>query len=129
MHGRESAWVMQAVQERLYRIAALAAWPGVAEATSYGTPSLTVGGKFMARLKDADTLVVRCPLGEKSFLMEAAPAVFFETPHYSGYPAVLVRLSAADDETLRGRLEVAWRMQATKRLIAAYDAPRLSSKG
>ena len=83
----------------------------------------------MARLRDAETLVVRCPLDEKSMLMEAEPAVFYETDHYRGYDAILVRLDAADDTTLRGRLERAWRMQAPARLIAQYDASSNAKQG
>jgi len=36
--------------------------PDIEEGTSFGTPSLKVCGKLLTRLKDADTLVVRCPL-------------------------------------------------------------------
>ena len=106
---------------RLLAIVSDAAFPGVEQATSYGTPSLKVRGKFMARLRDAETLVVRCPIDEKAMLMEADPAIFYETDHYRGYDAVLVRLAAADDGTLRGRLERAWRMQAPARIVAQYD--------
>jgi hypothetical protein len=110
---------MEAAFARVRAIAASTGLPGIVATTSYGTPSLKVAGKFLARMKDDDTLVVRCPLEEKSFLMQADPAIFFETDHYTGYPAVLMRLYAADDATIAGRLEVAWRMQAPKRLQAA----------
>ena len=109
---------------RLLAIVADAALPGVAQASSYGTPSLKVHGRFMARLRDTDTLVVRCPVEEKAMLMEAAPAIFYETDHYKGHAAVLVRLAAADDATLRGRLERAWRMQAPARIVAQFDRSR-----
>jgi hypothetical protein len=102
-------------------IAASTGLPGIEAGRSYGTPSLNVRGKFMARIKDADTLVVRCPVEEKHFLMEADPAVFFETDHYKGYPAFLVRLGAADDATIAGRLERAWRMQAPKKLVVEWE--------
>jgi hypothetical protein len=49
--------------------------------------------------------------------MSADPDVFFETDHYTGYDAVLVRLSAADDATIAGRIAQAWRMQAPRRLV------------
>jgi hypothetical protein len=98
--------------------------PGIEEGTSYGSPSLKVKGKFLTRLREPDILVVVCPLDEKEFLIEADPAVFFETPHYKGWPAVLVRLSKIDREHLKERLERAWRLQAPKRMLAAYDARR-----
>jgi hypothetical protein len=101
---------MQAATARMVALAA--ALPGVELSQSFGTPSLKIRGKFMARLKDANTLVVRCPLEEKAFLMEAEPGLYFETDHYKGYPAILVRLHAADDAAITGRLETAFRMQA-----------------
>jgi len=113
--------VADAAFARVLAIAASTGLPGIEASTSYGTPSLKVRGQFLARMKDADTLVVRCPLEEKHFLMEAEPAVFFETDHYEGYPAFLVRLSVADDATIAGRLERAWRMQAPKKLVAEWE--------
>ena len=69
--------------------------PEIENGTSYGTPSLKVRGKFMARLRDEGTvLVVRCDLDEKPFLLEANPETLFTTAHYDGYGAVLVRLDA-----------------------------------
>ena len=103
------------------------ALPGITEAPSYGTPGLKVKGKFLARLREPDVLVVVCPLDEKEFLIEADPAVFFETDHYKGWPAVLVRLSRIERETLKSLIERAWRIQAPTRVLAAYDAEREAS--
>ena len=100
------------------------ALPGTTDAPSYGTPGLKVKGKFLARLREPDVLVVVCALDEKEFLIEADPAVFFETDHYKGWPAVLVRLSKIERETLKQLIERAWRIQAPKRVLAAYDAER-----
>lgn len=94
--------------------------PGIEEATSYGTPSLTVRGKLLLRVKNADTLVLRCTLEDKAMLMEAAPAIYFETDHYAGWPAVLARLSAIDDAELAHRLTQAWQLQAPNKLKAEY---------
>jgi hypothetical protein len=90
--------------------------PGVAESTSYGTPSLKIGKKLLSRVKDAQTLVVMCPLEEKPALMEAAPDIYFETDHYKGWPAILVRVDAISDAELLHRLGCAIRLQtAAKR--------------
>lgn len=48
------------------------------------------------------------------------PAVFFRTPHFAGYPAVLVQLAAIDPAELRGLLVDAWLAQAPKRTARAY---------
>jgi hypothetical protein len=103
--------------------AAAAHLPEVEESTWVGTPSLKVRGKSFARLKDADTLVVLCTLDEKEMLMEVDPEVYFETDHYKGWPAVLVRLRRIKAPQLRHRLEQAWRLKAPKRLVAEFDAP------
>jgi hypothetical protein len=103
--------------------------PGIVEATSYGTPSLKVGAKFLMRVKDADTYVFRCTMEEKAFLMEAEPAVYFETAHYVGWPAVLVRASAASDAELAHCVARAWRLQAPKKLTAERARPAAKAKG
>lgn len=101
--------------------------PDVTEGTSYGTPSLKVRGKSFARLKDAETLVLMCPLEEKELLLAAAPEIFFETDHYKGWPAILVRLSKIEKRELQHRLANACRFYASNRQVKAYDAQRTSS--
>jgi hypothetical protein len=99
------------------------ALPGVEEGTSYGTPGFRVRGKFLARLwEDGETLVVKCGDDERDFRMQADPETFFITDHYRGYPTVLVRLGRVRLAELREVLEQAWRRNAPKRLIAAFDA-------
>lgn len=102
---------------RLMKLAAKAGLAEVEESTWFRTPSLKVAGKSMMRIKDDDTLVFRCPLPEKELLIEAAPHIYFETDHYKGWPAVLVRLSAASDAELTRCLERAWLIQAPRRLL------------
>jgi len=105
-------------------VAIASRFPGVQEGTSYGTPSLKVRGRFMARLRtNPDALVVRTiDLADRDALLKGDPDVFFITPHYEGYPAVLVRLEAVDPAMLAELIEDAWRLQAAKRVVAAFDA-------
>ena len=98
--------------------------PGVEVAPWYGTPGLKVGGKGFARVKSAGCLMVLCPLELKEALMEAEPDLYFETPHYRGWPGMLVHLDAIDDGRLRDRLECAWRERAPRKLAAAWDGGR-----
>jgi len=102
--------------------------PGIEQSTSYGTPSLTLRGKFLMRVKDPDTLVFRCSMDEKRFLMEAEPSIYFETDHYVGWPAVLVRLAAASDTELEHCVTRAWRLQAPKKLRAEQQSRPAPSK-
>ena len=97
--------------------------PGVEVSTSYGTPALKVGGKLMTRLRPEDESLVLLDVEpeEREFLIGADPNTFHVTPHYVGYPAVLVRLSHLDPATLHRFLERRWRHVAPKRLVREYD--------
>ena len=90
----------------------------------YATPALKVRGKGFARLKEKtdDVLVVMVPLGLKEALIEAEPDKYFQTPHYTGWPAMLVRLDAVNDDELRTRLECAWAEKAPAMLAKTFDA-------
>lgn len=101
--------------------------PDVIESTSYGTPALKVGKKLLARVKDADTVVLMCPLDEKEMLLEAAPEIYFETDHYKGWPAILVRVHVIAPDELRHRLERTFMAQAPKALLKAWQASRPAS--
>jgi hypothetical protein len=100
------------------------AYPGVEARSSYGTPGLYVRKKFMARLRndDLDSLVLK-PVydDEQRFLMGTQPDVFFLTPHYVGYPTILIRLSKVDRAQLAELLDHAWRRLATPKLLAERD--------
>jgi hypothetical protein len=59
-------------------------------------------------------------LGAKEALLADDPAVFFTTPHFDGYPAVLVRLERIESGELEELLVDAWLARAPKRLAQAY---------
>ncbi len=98
--------------------------PETTEKPSYGTPGFRVKDKLFARMHDLpDTLVVWvADMDEKEALLASAPDRFFETPHYDGYPTVLVNLPAIDVDELTELITESWRLKAPKRVLAAYDA-------
>jgi hypothetical protein len=59
-------------------------------------------------------------LGAKEALLADDPDVFFTTPHFDGYPAVLVRLDRIAPEDLDELIVEAWLTRAPKRLAKAY---------
>ena len=64
-------------------------------------------------------------LGAKEALLAGDPDVFFTTPHFDGYPAVLVRLERIAVDELDELIVEAWLARAPKRLARAYlDASR-----
>jgi hypothetical protein len=60
----------------------------------------------------------------KQALIGDDPAVFFTTPHFDGYPAVLVKLDEVALDVLEEVVVEAWLARAPKRVAAAYLAER-----
>ena len=56
----------------------------------------------------------------KDALLADESGVFFTTPHFEGYPAVLVRLDEIGPEDLRETIVEAWLARAPKRLAQSY---------
>src|SRR5438874_8059958 len=69
--------------------------PHVSEGRSYGMPSFLLNGRFLARFRDDDTVLVLQlgTIAERDVLMQVDPGAFFFTEHYRNYPAVLIRLA------------------------------------
>lgn len=59
-------------------------------------------------------------IGAKEALLADDPQVFFTTPHFDGYPAILVRLDRMAPEDLNELITEAWLACAPKRLAKAY---------
>ena len=59
-------------------------------------------------------------LGAKEALLADDSGVFFTTPHFDGYAAVLVRLDLVALEELDEVITEAWLARAPKRLAKAY---------
>ncbi|MEP7239996.1 MAG: MmcQ/YjbR family DNA-binding protein [Devosia sp.] len=105
---------------RLLRIVERLGLPEVTLSTSYGDPALKVRDKALVVVKEAGSVYLPCPLEMKEVLLEMAPEVYYQTDHYKGWPGLLVRLDAIDDEELGLRLQDAWLYRAPKRLAASW---------
>ena len=57
------------------------------------------------------------------------PSVYFTTPHFDGYPAVLARLDAISEEELEELVVEAWLCRAPKRLADRYAGEHLGEAG
>jgi hypothetical protein len=70
---------------------------------------------------EGDIVGVRvADVGVAEALVADDPAVYFTTPHFAGYPAVLVRLAAIAPAELRELLRDAWLAQMPKKAARAY---------
>ncbi len=56
----------------------------------------------------------------KDIVLASDPTVFFTTPHFDGYPAVLIRLGKISPSQLKDVIVEAWLARAQKRAVAAY---------
>jgi hypothetical protein len=68
-------------------------------------------------------------LGAKEALLADGPDVFFTTPHFDGYPAVLVRLERISLEELNEVIVEAWLARAPRRLAEQYIDTQLPPRG
>jgi len=62
----------------------------------------------------------------KEALIANAPDIYFTTPHFEGYAAVLVRLARIPLDELQELIVEAWLTRAPKRLARDYIAAHLS---
>jgi hypothetical protein len=81
----------------------------------------------------ADVLMFRvADLGLKELMLADERGVFFTTPHFDGYPAVLMRipdLERIDREELRDIVAEAWLTRAQKRVARAWLAEHAEPQG
>ena len=98
--------------------------PETIEKSWYNTPGFRVKDKGFLRIRseaEGGLVVFVADLGEKEALLAAEPDKFFTTPHYDGYPAVLVNLTAIDVDELRELIIESWRLKAPKRVLKAFE--------
>ena len=116
------------------------------ETADDGRPAYFVHGKMYcfhrSRRRDAvdaetgerldDVLMFRvADLGVKELMVADDRGVFFTTPHFNGYPAVLVRiptLAKLDREELQDLVAEAWLTRAQKRVAKAWLAEQRSTE-
>jgi hypothetical protein len=127
-----------ATWEDVQRIAL--ALPETTERTSHGQPAWRVRDKLFVwerplRQSDLEALGPDAPsgpilgarvadLGVKEALLADDPAVYFTTPHFDGYPAILVRLGRIAGPELAELITEAWLAQAPKRLASEFLSQR-----
>ncbi len=108
------------------------------EVSDEGRPSYLVHGKMFCFHRTSrpdavdpetgermsDVLMFRvADLGVKELILSDARGIFFTTPHFNGYPAVLMRipdLARLDREELRDIVVEAWLTRAQKRVAKAW---------
>lgn len=114
--------------------------PETTEGTSFGMTAWLVKGKgfvWERPLRRADLLALGSTapdgpilgayvdhVGIKDALLASDPEVFFTTPHFNGYPAILVRLDKIGLPELEDLIVEAWLARAPKRLAREFLSTR-----
>lgn len=77
--------------------------------TSYGQPAVKVASNGRAFLytghEDKMSFGVAMDMDTIEILKETDPDTFWQTPHYEGWPAVLIRFGSVDQERVRHMIE------------------------
>ena len=95
--------------------------PDAELSTSYGAPAVKVRGKtFVSTGREPGSFHVMAPHEEKAVLIETDPDTFWQTPHYEGWPGLLVRYASADPERVRTVIVRAWWDKAAKAQRRAF---------
>jgi hypothetical protein len=111
--------------------------PGTDERSSHGVAQWRVADRLVVwerplRRSDLEALGDAAPpgpilaartadVGIKEGLVADDPDVYFTTPHFDGYPAVLVRLEKIPVDELRELIVEAWLDRAPKRLARQFQ--------
>jgi hypothetical protein len=120
------------------------ALPETSERTSHGNAAWRVRDKLFVwerplRQADLRALGDSAPdgpilgarvehVGAKDALLADDSGVYFTTPHFDGYPAILVRLEEIRADELEEVIVEAWLVQAPKRLAKEYADAQLGAK-
>jgi hypothetical protein len=83
--------------------------PDTELSTSYGKPAVKVASNGRPFLytghEDKTSFGIAIDLDTVEMLKETDPDTFWQTPHYEGWPAVLIRFGSADPERVRAMIE------------------------
>ncbi len=120
------------------------ALPGTTEELSRGTRAWIVNKKFFVwerplRQSDLKALADAAPSGPilgvctpdlemKDMLLASNPNIYFTTPHFDGYPAVLVRLGEIRCDALKDVIVEAWLARASKPAVAEFLERRFGTR-
>jgi hypothetical protein len=94
--------------------------PDVEMTTSWGQPTLKVGGRMFAciashKSAEPNSLVVMMDFADRDALIEDDPGTYYLKEHYLNYPCVLVRLSRVHRDALHDLITGAHRYVSAKR--------------
>ena len=98
-------------------LAFAASLPGADIGTYYGHPAVKAGRSgrpFVTAGREPDSFVLHIDKERKAMLLDIDPDRFWQTPHFEGWPALLVRYGADEDGLIAGWIERALELAAER---------------
>lgn len=92
--------------------------PDTTRGTYYGGPAVIVarnGRAFLSPGREADAFCLSIARDHIPLLIDTDPETFFQTPHYVGWDAVLVRHASRDEARVRQTIALARDQAAAKK--------------
>lgn len=81
---------------------------GTVQASHYGLPAVKVNGRAILNpSRESGSFCLHVDEATKLILIETDPVIFWQTAHYDGYPAVLVREQGGDTERVKAMIGAA----------------------
>jgi hypothetical protein len=95
--------------------------PGTELSASYGKPAVKIAANGRAILgtgrEGGTSFVLHIDIATVEMLMATGPETFWQTPHYEGHPAVLVRYASPDPERVRDTIRQAHEQAAAMKPV------------
>ncbi len=91
--------------------------PNTELASAYGKPAAKTASNqraFVSPSREPDSFVLQIDHDTKAMLIETDPDSFWQTPHYHGWPSLLVRYDSADPDRVQAMIERARDQAAAK---------------
>ncbi|HEY0164711.1 MAG TPA: MmcQ/YjbR family DNA-binding protein [Sphingomicrobium sp.] len=92
--------------------------PSTELSTYFGQPSVKVaanGRAFLNLGREEDSFVLSIDSDSKELLIETEPETYWQTPHYEGWAALLVRFDSKDPDRVAATIERARDQAAAKK--------------
>lgn len=92
--------------------------PGAGMSTSYGRPAVKVNGRaFLSPGHEAGSFCIMIDKDAVEMLLALDPETYWQSAHYIGWPAVLVRETARDADHVRGMIARAHAWNAARPVL------------
>ena len=97
-------------------VACALSFAGAERGTHFGKPTVKANGRaLISPGREPGSFVLHTDAATKLFLLETDPDTYWHTPHYEGWPSLLVRYDSADPERVLAMVEQAYKLAITSK--------------